>query len=85
MPVATTWRAQVRWEDQKQINEFGGLNQMRVELRAKRDAIKVRAGTGKGGVVLAARLGVQKQLTDLEDAEEALMLVQEDGEHPSIM
>lgn len=32
---------QVRWEDQKQINEFGGLNTKRTEQRAKLDVLKV--------------------------------------------
>ncbi|KAA0155796.1 hypothetical protein FNF27_03315 [Cafeteria roenbergensis] len=56
----------VRWEDQKQINEFGGLNNRRVELRAKVDSLK-------------------KQLTDLEDAEEAVLMAEDDGENPAVM
>lgn len=40
--IASRPQPQVRWEDQKQINEFGGLNNRRVELRAKVDSLKVR-------------------------------------------
>jgi hypothetical protein len=75
----------VRWEDQKQINEFGGLNQRRVELKARRDVFKVRGGCEGLCVWFQGPVEAQKQLTELEDAEEALMLLEESEEHPSIM
>jgi hypothetical protein len=78
---------QVRWEDQKQINEFGRLNTQRVELQAEIDVLKVRAGgatpanaSAHQPRALAPQAKMETYQTASEVLEEAVILA--DGDEP---
>ena len=88
----------MRWEDQKQINEFGGLNNRKTELRAKVDALKVSRTLASrrapstccsGHRTVSCRactlMWSQKQLTDLEDAEEIVLMAEDKDGFPGVL
>ena len=74
---------QVRLEDQQEINLFGRLNSRKVELQGDIVEVEVR----RWGAPCNARGGTaspfhptQKRLSDLENAEEAVLLADETAE-----